>query len=67
MIEGQLWRFWFGWQAFAKGLDLDGMNPELQEGSKAARELLSLEQLHQVSTRVSAIFSHNEAHQCFLR
>jgi len=35
-------------QEFARGLQLDGGNVVLQEEAKAARQLLSLEELHQV-------------------
>ena len=35
-------------QAFAKGLELDAGNVDLQEGAKAARLDLTLEELHQV-------------------
>ena len=35
-------------QAFAKGLDLDSCNPLLQEGAKAARDELSLEEVDKV-------------------
>jgi len=35
-------------QEFARGLQLDGENVELQEEAKAARHLLSLEDLHKV-------------------
>ena len=35
-------------QEFARGLQLDGDNVELQEEAKVARQLLSLEELHGV-------------------
>lgn len=38
-------------QAFARGLELDAGNPDLKEGSKQGRQLLSLEQLQQVNPK----------------
>lgn len=37
-------------QAFAKGLHIDPDNPDLKEGAKEARQLLSTEQLQMVES-----------------
>ena len=42
-------------QEFARGLQLDGESVELQEEAKAARQLLSLEELHDVRIQTHSL------------
>jgi hypothetical protein len=44
-------------QEFARGLQLDGGNVELQEEAKTARQLLSLKELHQVPKNLKIFVS----------
>ena len=56
-------------QEFARGLQLDGDNVELQEEAKAARQLLSLEDLNDVRHRFDAFLraaSHTQRSLAYL-